>query len=73
MQQDLIDQISRRTGLLTWKVKNTVDLLNDGATIPFISRYRKEAIGSLDEVSVSDISKELKRLQEIQVRKQTRG
>ncbi len=71
MQQDLIHQISRRTGLPTWKVKNTVDLLNDGATIPFISRYRKEAIGSLDEVSVSDISKELKRIQEIQVRKQT--
>jgi transcriptional accessory protein Tex/SPT6 len=71
MQQKIIDQISNRTGLPSWKIKNTVDLLSDGATIPFISRYRKEAIGSLDEVAVSSINKELKQLQELIARKDT--
>lgn len=52
-------------------VENTIRLLQDGATVPFISRYRKEATGSLDEVQVSDIQKELKKLQELEKRKET--
>ncbi|MDR2774156.1 MAG: RNA-binding transcriptional accessory protein [Tannerella sp.] len=52
-------------------VSDTLQLLDDGATIPFISRYRKERTGGLDEVKVSDISDEYKRLTEIEKRKET--
>ena len=45
-------QISER------QVKNTLQLLDDGATIPFISRYRKERTGGLDEIQIADISGE---------------
>ncbi|HSL88259.1 MAG TPA: Tex-like N-terminal domain-containing protein, partial [Ignavibacteriaceae bacterium] len=47
------------------QVSNTVKLLEEGATIPFISRYRKEASGSLDETEVTAIEKEWKRLLEL--------
>ncbi|MDR1524346.1 MAG: RNA-binding transcriptional accessory protein [Tannerella sp.] len=50
---------------------NTLLLLDDGATIPFISRYRKERTGGLDEVQISDISDEYRRLLEIEKRKET--
>lgn len=53
------------------KVANTLELLTGGATIPFISRYRKEVTGSLDEVQVADIQKEARRLDEIDKRKET--
>ena len=52
------------------KVSNTLELLLGGATIPFIARYRKEATGSLDEVQISDIQKEQKRLEEVEKRKE---
>ena len=49
----------------------TLGLLNDGATIPFISRYRKEATGSLDELQVGAIKEQLDRLTELEARRQT--
>lgn len=53
------------------QISNTVKLLQEGATIPFISRYRKEATGGLDEVKVEEISKKLEELTEIDKRKNT--
>ncbi|MDR2928678.1 MAG: RNA-binding transcriptional accessory protein [Cytophagaceae bacterium] len=53
------------------QVSNTVALLDEGATIPFISRYRKEITGSLDEVAVEAIKERYEKLQEIQKRKET--
>lgn len=53
------------------QVSNTLLLLDGGATIPFISRYRKERTGGLDEVKISEISDEYKRLLEIEKRKKT--
>ena len=47
--------ISQSLGLLEQAVTNTLALLADGATIPFISRYRKEATGGLDEVQIAAI------------------
>lgn len=47
--------IAKELGLKVQQVKNTIDLLTSGATVPFISRYRKEATDSLDEVQVSKI------------------
>jgi len=63
--------ISQKTNLPEKKVAATIVLLDEGATIPFISRYRKEATGSLDEVEIADIQKELNRLKEIAKRKET--
>lgn len=53
------------------QVDATVNLLNDGATIPFIARYRKEATGSLDEVQIQAIQEQLDKLTELQKRKVT--
>ena len=52
-------------------MQGTVRLLRDGATIPFISRYRKEATGSLDEVQVGAVKEQLERLTELESRRQT--
>ena len=52
-------------------MQGTVRLLREGATIPFISRYRKEATGSLDEVQVASVKEWLDRLTELEARKQT--
>ena len=53
------------------KVENTVGLLEEGATIPFIARYRKEVTGSLDEVEIAEIQQQLKKLQELDKRRET--
>ncbi len=53
------------------QVKNSALLFEQGATIPFIARYRKEMTGSLDEVSLSSIQKEITRLHELAKRKAT--
>lgn len=52
-------------------VKAVVKLLDDGATIPFIARYRKEATGTLNEVEIEKIDNENKRLKEVLKRKET--
>ena len=52
-------------------VENTLKLLDEGCTIPFISRYRKERTGGLDEVQITAISNRLEQLQEIAKRKAT--
>lgn len=63
--------ISKDLNLPQSKVKSTIKLLDEGATIPFIARYRKEATGSLDEVNIGDIKTLLDKLNEIEKRKET--
>lgn len=53
------------------RIENTLKLLQGGATIPFISRYRKEATGGLDEVQISEISSRYEKLLELSKRKET--
>lgn len=53
----LLNYVKLSTGLAEISVKNTVNLLNEDCTIPFISRYRKEATGNLDEVQIGAIVK----------------
>ncbi len=65
-----VNIISGALGLPARKVENTLALLKEGATIPFIARYRKEATGSLDEVQVAEIQKEFKRLEELDKRRE---
>jgi uncharacterized protein len=48
-------RISKEVGASVSRVEATVNLLESGATVPFIARYRKEATGNLDEVKVRDI------------------
>ena len=69
--QNIFSIISAETGISERQVANTVALLDDGCTIPFISRYRKERTGGLDEVQITAISNRLEQLQEIAKRKAT--
>ncbi|HKL66435.1 MAG TPA: Tex-like N-terminal domain-containing protein, partial [Bacteroidales bacterium] len=62
--------IAERLGHHQWQVENTVRLIDDGATIPFISRYRKEMTGSLDEVQINHIKDEYEKLIEIDKRRE---
>jgi uncharacterized protein len=70
MTEILVKHISDILSISNKQVSNTVKLLEEGATIPFISRYRKEATGSLDETEVTAIEKELKRLLELVKRRE---
>ena len=63
--------ISSELHLQEHAVENTLKLLDEGCTIPFISRYRKERTGGLDEVQITSISNRLSQLQEIAKRKET--
>lgn len=62
--------ISKSLGLSLKSVKNTVELLDGGATIPFISRYRKEATGGLDEVQIDQIKTQNEQYCELEKRKE---
>ena len=63
--------ISQDLGLSLEVVANTLTLLEEGCTIPFITRYRKERTGGLDEVQIAAISDQSQRLQDIAKRKET--
>ncbi len=63
--------IASELHLAAQAVENTLKLLSEGCTIPFISRYRKERTGGLDEVQITAISNRSERLQEIAKRKDT--
>jgi uncharacterized protein len=63
--------VAKRLGLHEWQVENTVRLMDGGATIPFISRYRKEMTGSLDEVQLMHIREEYDKLNELDARKES--
>lgn len=65
-----IEIIASRLGHHEWQVENTVRLIEDGATIPFISRYRKEMTGSLDEVQINHIKDEYEKLVELENRRE---
>lgn len=69
MAHDLIAVISEELNLAKKQVFATIKLLNEGATIPFISRYRKEATGSLDEVAIRNIQLRYQVLSELEKRK----
>ena len=70
MTKVAIAQITRELQLTQRQVQATVELLDSGATVPFIARYRKEATGSLDEVAISDIRDRLSQLKELSTRRE---
>ncbi len=63
--------ISNSLSIPVKQVEAVLTLLGDGCTIPFISRYRKEATGGLDEVKIADIANQLEKLEEVAKRKDT--
>jgi len=66
-----INSIAKSLGIQASQVQNTVELLDEGATLPFIARYRKERTGSLDEVQIGNIKDELARLKELDKRRES--
>ena len=50
-----INTIAGRLDVKDWQVEHCIELFEEGATVPFISRYRKERTGALDEVQVAEI------------------
>ena len=67
----LLNYIISQTHLPEFSVKNTVQLLHEDCTIPFISRYRKERTGNLDEVQIGDIVKYKEQFEALEKRKAT--
>lgn len=65
------DLIAKALQLPLSQVRNTIGLLESGATIPFISRYRKEMTGGLNEVQITDVKNWLDKLTELKARKDT--
>jgi len=71
MNQTIIEIIARQLSIREKQVTNTIQLLNEGATVPFISRYRKERTGSLDETQVLQIKEQNEKFTELEKRKET--
>jgi len=70
MNEAHIPKIAQELSLTPGQVQATTDLLNEGATVPFIARYRKEATGSLDEVAVTAVRDRLNQLAELDKRRE---
>ena len=70
MEKSYIKYISELMSLKEWQVEHCVELLADGATVPFISRYRKERTGQLDEVQVTEIKHWFIKFAELDKRKE---
>lgn len=66
-----VEQLTQETAINGWQIARTLELLKTGATVPFISRYRKEATGSLDEVQITRLRDRLQQLEELDKRRET--
>ncbi len=71
MKDIYIKTIAEKLGVKTWQVENCEKLFEEGATIPFISRYRKERTGGLDDLSVAEIKHWIDVFTEMEKRKET--
>ncbi len=71
MSTTTLSIISRNLNIKESQVASTIKLLADGATVPFISRYRKEQTGSLDEVQIQQIKEQNEKFTELEKRKET--
>ncbi|MDO9614138.1 MAG: Tex-like N-terminal domain-containing protein, partial [Bacteroidota bacterium] len=71
MNQNIIRLIAQWVGIQEIQASNTIQLLNEGGTVPFISRYRKERTGSLDEVQIESVKDAKEKMEELLKRKET--
>lgn len=67
---DILKQLAEEFKIRNTQVENTVKLIDDGNTIPFISRYRKEATGGLDDQLLRELSERLTYLRNLESRKE---
>ncbi len=70
MKKDYSGIIAGELSLKPWQVENTIKLLDDGASIPFIARYRKEMTGSLDETQIVAVRERLQQLRDLDKRRE---
>lgn len=70
MNKNIASAVAERTALPIKGVAAVIELLDEGATVPFISRYRKERTGSLDEVSIRSIETALKQVRDLEGRRE---
>jgi len=70
MERNYDEVIAKGLNIVPWQVVNTLKLFSEGATIPFISRYRKEATGSLDETVLLEIQKRQNQLLDLDKRRE---
>lgn len=64
-----IDFIAKAMNIASWQVESCIELFNEGATIPFVSRYRKERTGALDEMQVAEVKHYHQRFEDLDKRK----
>ena len=69
VQNRIIAQLAQELGVAQSQIKAAVDLLDEGATVPFIARYRKEATGGLDDAVLRDLQERLVYLRELEDRR----
>lgn len=70
MTEKHVQIIKSNLGVQDWQVRNTIKLLDEGATVPFISRYRKEVTGTLDEMQVLSVKEQYEKLLEVDKRRE---
>src|SRR5205809_2726931 len=68
---EILLRISKQVGASVSRVETTLKLLDEGATVPFIARYRKEATGNLDEVKIRDIDEARQYYSDLEARRNT--
>ncbi|MFP4038022.1 MAG: Tex-like N-terminal domain-containing protein, partial [Desulfobacteraceae bacterium] len=71
MERRHTGRIAEELGLKPWQVEAVSSLIQEGATVPFIARYRKEATGSLDEVAVTAVRDRQAQLEELEKRRES--
>ena len=64
-------RIAGELNVQEWQVKAAIDLIDGGATVPFIARYRKEATGTLDDAQLRTLDERLRYLRELEDRRKT--
>ncbi len=68
---NIVTYVAKHTTVSEKQVAKTIELLNDGATVPFIARYRKEMTGNLDEVAIGEVVKHKTAFETLEKRKET--
>ena len=68
---NVLERISQELGIESWKIEKAVELLDQGSTVPFIARYRKEVTGSLTDTELRTITERLSYLRNLEERKKT--
>jgi len=67
---DIIAKLAKELSVKPWQVENTVKLIDDGNTIPFIARYRKELTGELSDTTLRELGERLTYLRNLENRKE---